>query len=145
MVSGQSAEVLLVEDSAFDAELTLLAFDHLRASDRVHVVSDGEEALEYIFAVGRYGDRTGRLPKVVLLDLKMPRVDGFEVLHLIKSDPRTRHVPVILLTSSAQEHDVSRGYALGSNSFVVTPADFSAFAEPVRELGTYWLHLNQDP
>jgi CheY-like chemotaxis protein len=146
MISAQPAEVLLVEDSPFDAELTLLAFDHLHVSDRVLVVQDGEEALEYLFAEGRYRDRPGKHgPKVVLLDLKMPRVDGFEVLHAIKSDPRTRLVPVVLLTSSAQDRDVARGYELGANSFIVKPVDFSAFAEAIRSVGTYWLHLNQSP
>ena len=119
-------EILLVEDSPFDAELTLLAFDQVGLSDRVHLVRDGREALDYLSADGPYGESRGnRSPKVILLDLKMPLVDGFEVLQLIKSDPLTSHLPVVLLTSSYQERDVTKGYALGANSYIVKPVDFS--------------------
>jgi two-component system response regulator len=136
-------EILLVEDNPDDVKLTLHAFKKNNLSNRVAVVRDGAEALEFIFATGRYAGRPADLPKLVLLDLKLPLVDGFEVLRRIKGDPDKKSLPVVVMTSSKEERDLVASYALGVNSYIVKPVDFEQFTEAVRQLGFYWLLLNQ--
>jgi CheY-like chemotaxis protein len=137
--------ILLVEDNPDDAELTLRAFEkHLIANNVVHV-SDGEAALDYLFATGAYRDRDGTLPTVVLLDLKLPKVSGLDVLKRMRADPRTKHTPVVVLTSSNEERDLIASYDRGANSFVRKPVDFGQFLEAARQLGLYWLVLNAQP
>lgn len=145
-MSEHPIELLLVEDNPRDAELTLLAFEDMRFANKVHLVRDGEEALEFVFATGRYAGRdVDRSPRVVLLDLKLPKVDGLEVLRRIRADPRTRTLPVVVLTSSNQERDITEAYALAVNSYIVKPVDFDRFAQSIRDLGLYWMVLNEPP
>jgi two-component system, response regulator len=137
-------EILLVEDNPDDVELTLRAFRKSHVANEVVVARDGVEALEYLFATGRYADRDpDALPQVVLLDLNLPRVDGLEVLQRVRSHPKTKLLPVVILTSSTEERDLVNGYSLGANSYVRKPVDFEQFADSVRQLGLYWLLLNQ--
>ena len=145
-MNDKPVEILLVEDNPNDVELTLLALQENNLTNPVHVVRDGAEALEFIFAAGAYADREiNNVPKVILLDLKLPKVDGLEVLRQIKADPRTRAIPVVVLTSSREERDIVESYNLGVNSYIVKPVDFEQFTEAVRQLGLYWLLLNQPP
>ncbi len=139
-------EILLVEDNPADAELTLRALRKRNLTNCIIHVQDGEEALDFIFARGQYSARQiEQKPKVILLDLKLPKVDGLEVLRAIKSDPRTQSIPIVMLTSSKEEQDVVRSYALGVNSYIVKPVDFDKFIASVQELGLYWLLLNNSP
>ena len=139
-------EILLVEDNPQDLELALRALRKTNASNRIHVARDGAEALEYIFCEGVHGGRSCEdTPKVILLDLKLPKVDGLEVLKRIKSDPRTRSIPVVVLTSSKEQNDVVESYDLGVNSYIVKPVNFEGFVTAVQQLGMYWLLLNQPP
>ena len=141
-----TVEILLVEDNPNDVELALHAFNKYHFTNRIHVVRDGVEALEFIFGTGRYADRhLGESLKVILLDLKLPLVDGLEVLRQMKADPRTRTTPVVVLTSSREERDLVESYQLGVNSYIVKPVDFEQFTEAMRMLGMYWLLLNQPP
>lgn len=135
----QETEILLVEDNNEDLELTLRALKQHRLANRIHVARDGAEALEFLTKPG------SQLPKVVLLDLKLPKVSGLEVLQAIRKDERTRALPVVVLTSSREEPDVRRCYDLGVNSYIVKPVDFDAFVKAVAEVGLYWLLLNQPP
>ncbi len=144
MQDSQSIEILLVEDDPNDVELTLHAFRKHRLANRVRVLRDGAEALEYLFREGAYQSRVEN-PKVVLLDLKLPKVDGKEVLRRVKSDPATRAIPVVVLTSSREEQDIVDSYGLGVNSYIVKPVDFEQFAQAVSQIGLYWLLLNQMP
>jgi two-component system response regulator len=138
--------VLLVEDNADDEELTLRAFKKNGIANAIDVVRDGAEALDYLFARGAYASRANApMPEVVLLDLKLPKVDGIEVLRQMRSSERTRLVPVVLLTASVEQEDRLRGYSLGANSFVRKPVDFDQFVDAVRQLGLYWLILNEGP
>jgi len=142
----QIVDVLLVEDNPDDVALALHAFKKSNFSNRVHVVRDGAEALEYIFCTGAYaGRKIDQVPRFILLDLKLPKVDGLEVLKRIKSDPRTKHTPVVMMTSSREENDLVASYALGVNSYIVKPVDFQQFVESTRTLGLYWLLLNEAP
>jgi CheY-like chemotaxis protein len=142
----KGVEILLVEDSPADAELALRALRKQNLANKVHHVWDGAAALEFLFATGAYADRgVENTPKVVLLDLKLPKVDGLEVLRRIKSDARTKRIPVVVMTSSREEHDVVESYDLGVNSYIVKPVDFEQFVKSVSELGLYWLLLNQPP
>ena len=142
----EDAEILLVEDNPNDVELTLRALQKQNLQGRVHVVRDGAEALDYIFAGGNYASRKIEArPRVVLLDLKLPKVDGMEVLRKVKSDERTRSIPVVMLTSSQEERDVTESYRLGVNSYIVKPVDFSSFARAVGEVAVYWNRLNRIP
>lgn len=143
-MNPNSVEVLLVEDNINDAELTIRELrKHKMANNLVHV-KDGEEALDFIFARGIYsGTREIQFsPKVVLLDIQMPKVNGIEVLQQIKSDPRTRSMPVVILTSSKENPDIEKCYALGANSYIVKPVNFENFAQAIQNLGFYWLLLN---
>ena len=141
-----SIEILLVEDNPNDVELTLHALKKNNLTNRIHVVRDGAEALEYLFSSGAYAERDlNQTPKVILLDLKLPKVDGMEVLKRIKADERTRSIPVVVLTSSREERDIVDSYRLGVNSYITKPVDFDQFTEAVRQLGLYWLLLNQPP
>ena len=138
--------ILLVEDNADDVILTLRAFKKNNIANEVVVARDGVEALDYLFATGPHDGRDARqLPQVVLLDLKLPRIDGIEVLRRIRADPATRVVPVVVLTSSREEHDLVDSYRLGANSYVRKPVDFLEFVEAARQLGLYWLVLNEAP
>lgn len=145
-MSGRVIEVLLVEDNPTDEELTLRAFRKNNFANEVKVVRDGEEALDYIFCTQEYSERDIRQqPRLILLDLKLPKVDGMEVLQRIRADERTHKIPVVMLTSSREEQDVIRSYDLGVNSYIVKPVDFEQFTEAVRQLGFYWLLLNVPP
>jgi two-component system response regulator len=135
--------ILLVEDNADDEALTLRAFAKNKITNPVVVVRDGAEALNYLFRTGLYVDLPDKRPQLVLLDLKLPKVDGLEVLRRIRADPRTAVLPVVILTSSRQERDVVEGYRSGCNSYVRKPVDFDQFIEAARQLGLYWLILNE--
>jgi len=138
--------ILLVEDNSSDEELTLLALEKANVANPVVVARDGAEALDYLFATGPYAGRdAAEEPQVVLLDLNLPKVGGLEVLRRIRAAERTRLIPVVILTSSREEKDLVAGYASGANSYVVKPVDFTQFAEAVRQLGLYWLLLNEPP
>ncbi len=139
-------EILIVEDNPNDAEMAIRAFKKNKLTNKVLVVEDGQQALDFIFAMGKFSSRDRRIyPKMVLLDLKLPKVDGLEVLSVIKNNPDTKIIPVIILTSSKEETDIIKSYQLGVNSYMVKPVDFSKFVEAVRDLGLYWLLLNQYP
>jgi two-component system, response regulator len=145
METLEQVELLLVEDSALDAELTMRALKAGGLANRLLWVKDGQEALDYLFRQGEYADRDPAVPKLVFLDLKMPRVDGIEVLKAIKADERTRRIPVVVMTSSQEEKDVAQSYDLGVNSYVVKPVDFNALIELARQAGYYWLAINRTP
>ena len=139
-------EILLVEDSLEDLELTQRALGNAKLSNHIQIARDGAEAMDFIFCEGQYSARRIEdTPKLILLDLKLPKVDGLEVLERIKSDPRTKHIPVVVLTSSKEQVDVIKSYQLGVNSYIVKPVNFEGFTAAVQELGMYWLLLNQPP
>jgi two-component system response regulator len=145
-MASDIVEILLVEDNPNDVELALHALKKNNLANHIEVVRDGAEALEFLFATGSYADRkVENGPRVVLLDLKLPKVDGLEVLRRVKSDPRTRSIPIVVLTSSREERDIVESYELGVNSYITKPVDFDQFTEAVRHLGYYWLLLNQPP
>ncbi len=138
--------ILLVEDNPDDVELTLRALKQYHVKNQINVVRDGAEALDYLFATGAYAGRdTSDMPAVVILDLKLPKVDGLEVLQRMRADERTKLVPVVILTSSKEEKDMVNGYKLGANSYVQKPVDFTEFVEAARQLGLYWLVVNEPP
>ena len=140
----QQRDILLVEDNPDDVELTLLAFEEANLANRMVVVSDGAEALDYLFARGRHTQRdASQLPSIVLLDLNLPKLDGREVLQAIRANPATKGLPVIVLTTSAEPLDVESSYALGVNSYIQKPVDFEQFVWAVKQVGLYWLVLNQ--
>jgi two-component system response regulator len=135
-----------VEDNPNDAELTLNNFKKHNLINKIHWVEDGEQAIDYLFATGKYtGRNVEDKPKLILLDLKLPKVDGLEVLQKVKSDERLKTIPVVILTSSREETDIIKSYQLGVNSYIVKPVDFEHFSRSVSELGLYWLVLNQPP
>jgi two-component system, response regulator len=139
-----AVEILLVEDNPQDIELTLRALKKHNVSNSIVVVNDGKEALDFVFCEGEYSSRSVEdHPRVILLDLKLPKVDGLEVLRRLKGDERTRSIPVVMLTSSREQRDVIESYSLGVNSYIVKPVNFESFAIAVRDLGMYWLLLNQ--
>ncbi len=145
-MTPRQIEILLVEDNQNDIELTLHALRKENLANQIHVVHDGEEALEFLFCTGNHSDRSfDHPPRLVLLDLKLPKVDGLEVLQRLKSDPRTKTIPVVILTSSREERDVVSGYGLGANSYIQKPVDFEQFRETVKTAGFYWLLINQSP
>ena len=144
-VNHKLVEILLVEDNPSDVRLTLHALERNNLANQIHVVRDGAEALDFLFSTGPYIERIQRNPRVVLLDLKLPLIDGLEVLRRMKEEPRTRTIPVVVLTSSREERDIVETYQLGVNSYIVKPVDFEQFTEAVRQLGFYWALLNQPP
>jgi two-component system, response regulator len=139
-------DILMVEDNPDDEKLTLRALRKYQLTNRIHVVRDGQEALDYVFCTGAYADRDiSDRPHVILLDIKLPLIDGLEVLRRIKADDRTRTIPVVMLTSSREERDLVESYRLGVNSYIVKPVDFEQFTESARTLGMYWLLMNRPP
>jgi two-component system response regulator len=141
-----AVDILLVEDNPHDAELTIRALKKHNLANRLIAVEDGAEALDFIFCRGKYQDRNlSDPPKVVLLDLKLPKIDGLEVLRVIRQNDATRYIPVVIVTSSREDPDIKAAYAIGANSYVVKPVDFDAFSEAVSKLGLYWLLVNQPP
>jgi CheY-like chemotaxis protein len=145
-MSSKEMEVLIVEDNPHDLEMTLRALRKHHLANDVVTVSDGAAALDYLFARGAYAGRDIQTaPRVVFLDLKLPKVDGVDVLRVVKSDPRTKSIPIVVVTSSAEERDRVESYALGVNSYVVKPIEFDAFAKTIADLGFYWLAVNRPP
>jgi two-component system response regulator len=142
-----TVELLLVEDNMNDAELAIRQLKKNHMANNLFHVNDGEEALEFLFSTGRYANQGAMMqrPKIVLLDIQMPKVNGIEVLQKIKSDPRTKMIPVVILTSSKEDPDIQTCYDLGANSYIVKPVNFESFAEAIKNLGFYWLLLNQPP
>src|ERR1035437_4790054 len=139
-------EILLVEDNPKDLKLTLHALQSEKFGNQIEVARDGEEALDYIFCRGRFAGRNADIPpRLVLLDLKLPKVDGLEVLRVIKSDPHTKAIPVVILRSSKEERDMVEGYHLGANAYIHKPVDFNRFREIVKQLGMFWLVVNEPP
>lgn len=146
MSNNPPVEILLVEDSPEDVELTLRALRKANLANHIEVARDGAEALDFIFCEGAHAGRDiAEPPRLILLDLKLPKIDGLEVLQRIKGDPRTRTIPTVVLTSSREQKDVVDSYRLGVNSYIVKPVDFEGFAKAVQELGMYWILLNQPP
>ncbi|CAN5576955.1 response regulator [soil metagenome] len=141
----QHVQILLVEDSKADAEMTVRTLKRRGIANNIEWVRDGVEALDYLYCTGAYAGRTNGYPKLVLMDLKMPRMNGLQVLERMKSDPGTRTIPVVMMTSSREEGDLLASYRLGVNSFVVKPVDFSDFAETVAQVGMYWILANVAP
>jgi DNA-binding response OmpR family regulator len=142
----QVCDIILVEDNPHDAELTIRSLKRNKIANDIHVIPNGAEALDYFFATGKYEGRDMKItPKLVILDLKLPKVDGIEILRRVKSDERTKIIPVVVLTSSKEENDIVESYKLGANSYIVKPVDFQKFAESIRDLGLYWLLLNEPP
>lgn len=146
MNNNNEVEILIVEDNPNDAELALRALKKHNLANHVALVTDGEEALDFVFARGKYAHRKiENSPRIILLDLKLPKVDGLEVLRAIKGDLRTKIIPVIVLTSSKEEKDIVESYKLGVNSYILKPVDFDKFVDAVKDIGYYWLLLNQSP
>lgn len=144
MTEFEHVDILLIEDNPADAELTMRSLQSKRLGNKVTWLKDGAQALDYLFCTGAYADRPqSSKPKLVLLDLKLPKVDGIEVLRRVKSDPNTRTIPIVMLTSSAEERDVIESYQLGVNSYLVKPVDFGAFIDVVSEGSYYWVVLNR--
>jgi two-component system response regulator len=141
-MNNQAIEILLVEDNPSDLQLTLRALQKANISNRIHVARDGAEALEFMQGTSTSG---GPGPRLILLDLKLPKVDGLDVLRQLKSDPRTQSVPIVVLTSSKEQCDIVESYRLGVNSYIVKPVNFERFSAAVKDLGLYWLLLNQSP
>ena len=141
----EQVEILLIEDSDLDAELTIRALKNGALANKLLRVRDGQEALDFIFRQGEFENREDSIPRLVLLDLKMPRVDGMEVLKAIKASERTRRIPVVVMTSSQEEKDIAQTYDLGVNSYVVKPVDFAALTELARQAGYYWMAVNRPP
>ena len=141
----EPVEILVVEDSDADAEMTIRALKKGKVANRLVRVRDGVEALEYVFCTGAFSQRVNGDPKLILLDLKMPRMDGIEVLRRLKADQHTRLIPVVMLTSSAEERDIVESYQLGVNSYLVKPVDFAVFTDVITHAGLYWAVMNQVP
>lgn len=142
---NQTVDILLVEDNKDDVELTLHALRKENLANNIYVATDGEEALDFLFCRGKFEGRSNYLLRLVLLDLKLPKVDGLEVLRQLKSDVRTKALPVVILTSSKEERDLVNGYNLGANSYIQKPVDFDQFRDTVKRVGLYWLVVNQPP
>jgi two-component system, response regulator len=139
-------DILVIDDNPNDLDLTVYAFKRSETVYCLQSARDGVEAIDFIFCTGEYASRNQtNLPRLILLDLKLPRLDGWDVLQRVKSDPRTRHIPVVVLTSSSDQNDMARCYQMGANSYVVKPVDFDEFLQAARTMGTYWLSLNHLP
>jgi two-component system response regulator len=146
MTNINEVEILLVEDNPYDVELTLTALKEKNLANKVHVVNNGADAMEFIFATGVHAQRNIKnVPKVILLDLKLPKINGLEVLRRIKSDERTKSIPVVMLTSSQEERDIVESYHLGVNSYIIKPVDFNKFIDAIAKLSLYWVLLNKLP
>lgn len=145
MKQFEQVEILLVEDNPLDAELTTRALKNGGLANKLLWVKDGQEALDFLFRDGDYAGREDSVPRLVLLDLKMPKVDGMEVLKAVKANEKTRRIPVVVMTSSQEERDVAQTYDMGVNSYVVKPVDFNSLAELARQAGYYWLAINRTP
>jgi two-component system, response regulator len=146
MQDFDQVEILLIEDNPNDGELTLLAFKKNKISNRIYVVANGEKALDFIFCRDEFADRQNcKHPKLIILDLKLPQINGLEVLEELKKNDITKRIPVVVLTSSKEERDLITTYKLGVNSYIVKPMDFEQFSDTIREIGLYWLSLNQVP
>lgn len=144
--NGKPVEILLIEDNPADVKLTLRGLKKNNLANKVHVIKDGADAMDFIFAQGKYKERSiADTPKLILLDLKLPKVHGLDILRAIKSNETTRVIPVVVLTSSKEEKDVVESYRLGVNSFIMKPVDFDKFVESIEEIGLYWVLLNQPP
>lgn len=141
----EHVEILLVDDSPLDAELAIRGLKEHNLANNVVWVKDGEQALDYVYRRGRFEGRSGAGPRLILLDLKMPKVDGIEVTRTIKGDEKTRHIPIVIMTSSKEERDISESYSLGANSYIVKPLDFEALANVASQAGYYWLAINRAP
>jgi two-component system, response regulator len=141
----EQVEILLVDDNALDAELAMRGLKEHNLANSVVWVKDGEQALDYIYRRGKFEGRSGGGPRLILLDLKMPKVDGIEVTRVIKSDAATRHIPIVIMTSSQEEKDITESYSLGVNSYIVKPLDFEALANVASRAGYYWLAINKAP
>jgi CheY-like chemotaxis protein len=142
----EEVEILLVDDNPSDVELTVRALRRQKLANSIHIAQDGEQALDFVFCRGTYAARSfANPPKVIFLDLKMPKVDGIEVLRAIREDPRTKAIPVAILTSSKEQRDIVEGYRLGVNAYVQKPVDFEAFRSVIEQVGNFWLVLNQPP
>ncbi|MGH8049726.1 MAG: response regulator [Arenimonas sp.] len=141
----QGVEILLVEDSAHDAEMTMRVLKKRGIVNEIAWVKDGVEAIEYLFCEGEYANRDNGLPKLVLLDMKMPRMDGLQVLKRLKSSEKAQHIPIVMLTSSREEGDLMNSYLSGVNSYIVKPVDFEQFDETIAQIGMYWVLVNQAP
>src|SRR5271157_700623 len=145
-MTSRQVEILLVEDNPDDVELTLHTLRKEKLANNIHVARDGEEALEFLFCNGAHANRIFEYPpKLILLDLKLPKVDGMEVLKRLKGDARTKTIPVVILTSSKEERDLVNGYGLGANSYIQKPVDFDQFRDTIKKVGLYWLVINQPP
>jgi CheY-like chemotaxis protein len=145
-MDNKEVEILLVEDTPEDIELTLMALQRNNLANQVHIARDGEQALDFLFCRGKYSTRQFDCPpRLVLLDLKLPKINGLEVLRAIKGDSRTKAVPVVVMTSSKEQQDMVEGYRLGVNSYIQKPIDFGQFRDVIKQLGYYWLVINQNP
>lgn len=143
MQEFEHVEILLVEDNPHDAELAIRGLEKHKVANKVTWVKNGEEALDFVFRRGTFEGRTDAGPRLILLDLKMPKVDGIEVTRAVKADPRTRHIPIVIMTSSQEEKDVANGYSCGANSYIVKPLDFKSLVEVAAQVGFYWLAINR--
>jgi CheY-like chemotaxis protein len=141
----ETVEILLVEDSPLDAELAMRGLKEHKLANNVIWVKDGEQALDYVYRRGKFEGRQGSGPRLILLDLKMPKVDGIQVTRIIKGDETTRHIPIVIMTSSKEERDISQSYSLGANSYIVKPLDFESLANVASQAGYYWLAINRVP
>jgi len=139
----EDIDILLVEDNPLDAELTMRGLKSQKVANRITWLKDGAEALDYVFRRNAFADRTDKGPRLILLDLKMPRVGGIEVTRALKSDERTKRIPIVIMTSSKEEGDIANSYDLGANSYIVKPLDFTSLAEVARQAGYYWLAINR--
>jgi CheY-like chemotaxis protein len=143
---GQEVEILLVDDNASDVELTVRALRRHKLANSIHIAEDGQEALDFVFCRGEHSARSvAAAPKVIFLDLKMPKVDGIDVLRAIRGDARTKMIPVVILTSSKEQRDIVEGYKLGVNAYIQKPVDFEEFRRVIEQVGMFWLVVNQPP
>ncbi len=141
----EQVEILLVDDNPLDAELAMRGLKEHNLANNIEWVKDGEQALDYVYRRGAFAGRSGSGPRLILLDLKMPKIDGIEVTRVLKADEKTRHIPIVIMTSSEEERDITESYSLGVNSYIVKPLDFSGLADVASSAGYYWLAINRAP